>query len=144
MGAVCRRFNYTRARYKAALRPRVPRARCHVVGIEEISEALVEYAIAGNERPQQEVLEEPGDVGAMPFDRARIRHRLHDLIFRTERRRAALGLRTHGAEGVAPVSTRVSAPARDCGPLIGWIKQPNGWQSGRARHRLVRKTGRHE
>src|ERR1041385_3706479 len=36
---------------------------------------------------------------AMPFDRARVRHRLDRLILRRERRSTPLGLGAHAAEG---------------------------------------------
>jgi hypothetical protein len=104
VGAVRGRFNDTRPRYKAALRPLLPRARRHVIRVEQIGEALVEHAIARYERTQQKMLEEPGHVGAVPLDRARVRHRLHDLILGAERRGAALRLSAHRAEGVEPIT----------------------------------------
>ena len=50
-------------------------------------------------RHQQELLEKPGGVRAMPFRRTGVRHRLHDLILRAERGRTALGLAPDGEIG---------------------------------------------
>ena len=41
---------------------------------------------------EQELFEEPGGMGAVPFRRARIRHRLDQLILCRQRIGAALGL----------------------------------------------------
>jgi hypothetical protein len=45
---------------------------------------------------EQELLEEPGGVGAVPFRRARIGHRLDQLILRRERRGTTFGLAADG------------------------------------------------
>lgn len=76
---------------QAALRPRLPFAESLVIGIEEVVEAVVEDGIAGKMRPEQEGLEEPGDMGAVPFYRAGIGHRLDLLVFRAERCRQRFG-----------------------------------------------------
>src|SRR5947209_2685009 len=55
-----------RPRDEAAPRPRLPRSGRDVVGIEEIRELPVEDSIAGKMRDQEELLEEPGGVRAMP------------------------------------------------------------------------------
>ena len=69
-----------RPRDQPALRPRVARAGRHIIRVEQIGEPLVEDAIAGKVRDQQELLEEPGGMRAMPLGRAGIRHRLHELV----------------------------------------------------------------
>ena len=76
----------------------MPRAGGDVIGVEQEREALIELAIARVVWLQQELLEEPGGVGAMPFGWARVRHRLNLLVFVRERRGAALGLAAHEAE----------------------------------------------
>jgi hypothetical protein len=88
-------------------RPRVARAGRDVVGIKEISELLVEDPITGKMRDQEELLEEPGRVRAMPFGRARIRHRLHQLVLGAQGSGATLGFRAHRAEGIAPESAGI-------------------------------------
>ena len=70
-----------RPRDHPALRPRVTRAGRDIIGIEQEGEALVVDLVAPHIRLQQEGLEEPRGVRAMPLDRTRIRHRLDDLIF---------------------------------------------------------------
>ena len=82
-----------RPRDGARAGPRVTRTGGHIIRVEEISEPLVEYAVAGKPRDQQELLEEPGRMRAMPFGRAGIGHRLHHLVLGAERRGAAFGLR---------------------------------------------------
>ena len=82
VGTIGRDLLDGRARDQAALRTGVPRAGRHIIGVEQEAEPRVEFAIVGVVRLQQERLEEPGGVGAMPFDRARIGHRLHVLVFR--------------------------------------------------------------
>src|SRR5213078_2246195 len=72
-------------------RPRVARPGGDVVGIEEI----------------WELLEEPSRVRAMPFSRAGVRHRLHQLVLGAQGSGATLGLRAHGAEGIAPDGARI-------------------------------------
>src|SRR5215210_5660266 len=87
---------------KAALRPIVTRAGRHVIRVEEVGEARIERLVAGTVGTEQELLEEPGGVGAVPLGRARVRHGLDDLVLRRERRRAALGLVPDRAKGGEP------------------------------------------
>src|SRR5262249_7602894 len=94
-------------RDESAPRPRVPRSGRDVVGIEEIGELLVKDPIAGKMRDQQELLEEPGGVRAMPFGRARVRHRLHQLVFGAQGSGTTLGLRANCAEGIMPAGARI-------------------------------------
>ena len=101
-------------RQQAALRPRVPRTGGDVIGVEQVGELARRTPDSPADAAQQELLEEPGGVRAVPFGRARVRHRLHDLVLGRQRRRAALGLAAHGAEGSAPKRARIgAADARD-------------------------------
>src|SRR5690242_19017220 len=61
-------------REHAALRTGVARTGRNVIGIEQVSEAFVEGAIALAIWPQQKLFEKPGDVSTMPLGWARIRH----------------------------------------------------------------------
>jgi hypothetical protein len=49
---------------------------------------------------EQELLEEPGGMGAVPFRRARVRHRLDQLILWGQGGGAAFGLVSDGEEGL--------------------------------------------
>ena len=95
------------ARDQPALRPRVTRAGSDVIRVEEIGEALIEDAIPRKVRNEQELLQEPAGMRAVPFGRARIGHRLHHLVLGGERRGAAFGFRAHGAKGVPPYEPRI-------------------------------------
>jgi hypothetical protein len=48
---------------------------------------------------EQELLEEPRGMSAVPFRRAGIRHRLNQLVLRGQGRGTALGLATDCEEG---------------------------------------------
>src|SRR5262249_45684733 len=80
-----------------------------VIGIEQKSEARIMHAISRDMRPQNELLEEPCRVGAMPFDRTGIRHRLDDLILRRQRRGAPLGLGPHSPKDIRPCVAGIAA-----------------------------------
>ena len=60
-------------------------------------------------------------MGAMPFRRAGVGHRLHHLVFGRKRRGAALGFATHSGKGVAPESARIAERLGNHGVLIGWV-----------------------
>ena len=68
-----------------AHRARMPVADCLVIGIEQIAEGGIERTVIRQIRPQDELLEEPRRMGAMPFGRAGIRHPLQTLVFRRQR-----------------------------------------------------------
>ncbi len=108
MRAIRRRFGDAGAGNKPALRPCLARAGGDIIGVEQKREALIEWAIIGRERTQQKLLEKPGDVRAMPFRRACLGHRLHDLVFGGQWRRAAFGLGAHGAKRLKPEQPRVA------------------------------------
>ena len=96
-------LGHARPRDEAALRPRMPRSNGLVIGVEEIFERRIERPVSRRVRAQQEGLEEPGRVREMPLGRARIRHRLHGLVFRRERFRELFG---EGADGEEAVDLR--------------------------------------
>ncbi len=128
---------------EAALGSRVPRAGRHVIGIEKEGEAFVESTVGGRVRLEQELLEEPGRVGAVPLGRARVRHRLHDLIFRREQRGAAFGLAAHRAKGLKPMSrgsTKVSAAAAAGGSTKSIEFPAADRGNGLAQHRDFRRV----
>src|SRR6266404_5127387 len=64
---------------------------------------------------EQELLEEPGGMGAVPFRRARIRHRLDLLIFCRQGIGAALGLVSDRQVRFHQILGEASAVAADAG-----------------------------
>ena len=64
-----------------------------VIGVEQ--EAVVFVPGRDTAGPQQELLEEPGGVGPMPFGGAGVGHRLHLLVLGRQQRRQGLGPPTH-------------------------------------------------
>src|SRR5258707_392952 len=75
-----------RAGEVAALVPGVPGAGADVVGIEQEGVIRMVRPVAWTVFAEQELLEEPGGMGAVPFRRAGVRHRLDQLILRREGR----------------------------------------------------------
>jgi len=71
MLAVGAHLRQRRARQQAAARPLVARADGVVVRVEQEAEALVEAPVAGAERREHELLEEPGGVREVPLAGAR-------------------------------------------------------------------------
>ncbi len=100
MGAIARHFRGVRPRHQPAVRARMTRTGADVIGIEQKCEVRIIYAIGGNVRRQNELLEEPRRVGAMPLDRTGVRHRLDDLILGRQRRSTPLGLSAHNSKDV--------------------------------------------
>lgn len=105
---------------QAALRTRVPFPDGDVIGIEEDPEMRIEGTIARRMRLEQERLEEPGRVGQVPLDRARIRHRLERAILRRE----------PGRQRPGGVADALEPPRRACRV---------GFDEGRPRRRLARR-----
>ena len=68
----------------AALVAGVPRSGADIVGIEQEGVIGVKRLVALAVFAEQELLEEPGGMGAVPFGRAGIRHRLDQLILRRQ------------------------------------------------------------
>src|SRR3546814_3182242 len=73
----------------AAGRARMTLAGLFVIGIEEVGIGRIERSVAGQVRLQQEGLEEPGRMRAMPLRRTRVRHRLNRLVLGRQWRREA-------------------------------------------------------
>ena len=83
----------------AALVAGVARSGADVIGIEQEGVVGMKRLVARAMFAEQELLEEPGGMGAMPFGRAGVRHRLDQLVFRRKRGGAALGLVSDLEEG---------------------------------------------
>jgi len=84
-------FGDARARQHPARWTRMARSRAFVIGVEEIAVGWVVDVVGVVERHEDEILEEPGHMRAMPFGRADIGHRLDGLVFGRESRRERLG-----------------------------------------------------
>ena len=76
----------------AALMSGVPGSGADIVGIEQEGVVGMKRLVSRAVFAEQELLEEPGGMGAVPFRRAGVRHRLDQLILRAEGGGAALGL----------------------------------------------------
>ena len=63
-----------------------------VIGIEQKGVVGVEGLVALAVLAEQELLEEPGGMGAVPFGRTGVRHRLDQLVLGTQGSGPALGL----------------------------------------------------
>src|ERR1700712_6134766 len=63
-----------------------------IIGIEQEGIIGMKRLVAIAMFAEQELLEEPGGMGAVPFGWAGVRHRLDQLIFRRQRAGAVLGL----------------------------------------------------
>ena len=122
MSAKCGDLVAVRPRNQTTLRARMPRTGRDIVGVEQIGEAFVEDAIAWEMRRKQELLEEPSGMRAVPFGRARIGHRLHDLILGGERGRTTFGFGAHAAKRLEPDG----AEHRRRGSLCGWSRRGGG------------------
>jgi hypothetical protein len=92
----------------AALVAGVPRSGADVIRIEQIGVIRVKGFVAPDVFAEQELLEEPGGMGAVPFRRARIRHRLDQLILWCQGGGAALGLVPDRKEGFRQILGRVA------------------------------------
>ena len=107
MGAIAGDILTVRAGDQAALRARMARTGGDVIRVEQEGKAFIEDTVGRVVRHKQELLEKPGDMGAVPFGRRGIRHRLHDLVFRRQMRGARLGFRPHAAKCLAPAPARL-------------------------------------
>ncbi len=110
-----------RARQEAPLAARRRRAHGLVVGVEQEREARVERAVADHVRAEHEGLEEPARVGEVPLGRARVGHRLHELVLGRERLGEGQRAGTDGAvsveegHGAAPRIARRPRRRPTCG-----------------------------
>ena len=92
----------------AALVTGVPRAGADIVGIEQEGVVGMKWLVSLAVFAQQELLEEPGGMGAVPFRRARVRHRLDQLILRGKGGGAAFGLVSDRQEGFHQILGRAA------------------------------------
>ena len=89
---------------QAALGPGMAGAGADVIGVEQEGIVRMVGRIARTVLAEQELLPEPGDMGAVPFRRTGVRHGLHQLVLRRQRRGAALGLVADGEIGLGQFS----------------------------------------
>ena len=100
MPAIGGDFIGARAGQMAALVAGMARAGADVIGIEQEGVVGVKGLVALAMLAEQELLEEPGGMGAVPFRRAGVRHRLDQLVFGAQGRGPALGLVPDGEIGL--------------------------------------------
>jgi hypothetical protein len=114
VGAIAQDIGEPGPRDEAALRPRMLLAHTLVVAVEEHAEGGIEGHEIGLEALEQEGLEEPGDVGEMPFRRAGVGHRLHLAVLGRERRGESEARLAHAriAAGEPTVAGRVGREIR--------------------------------
>jgi hypothetical protein len=86
VGAIRIHLGDGRAREMAALGPRERMSDALVIRVEQMVVASVERLITAQMRHEHERLEEPRRVCEVPFRRADVGHRLHDVVLRPERR----------------------------------------------------------
>jgi hypothetical protein len=95
--AITQHLLHRRTRQQAALRPRVHEPNSLVVGVEQVFVVGIKRLVAAQRRLQQELFEEPARVREVPFEGARVRHALHDVVFALERRANAHRRRAYAA-----------------------------------------------
>jgi hypothetical protein len=83
----------------AALVAGVPGTCADVIGIKQKRVVGVEGLVAHAVLAEQELLEKPGGMGAMPFGRTGVRHRLDQLVLRAQGAGPPLGLIPDGQIG---------------------------------------------
>jgi len=99
MGPVGVDLGHRRAREQTALGAGVAAAHGLVIGIEQIAVIRVAGSVAGPVGNQQRGLEEPADMGEVPFGRTDVQNCLDDVVIDRKRRAQLLAERAHG--GVA-------------------------------------------
>ena len=99
MPAIGGDFVGARAGEVAALVAGVPGTGADIIGIEQKRVVGVEGLVALAVLAEQELLEEPGGMGAVPFGRAGVRHRLDQLVLGAQGSGPALGLVADGQIG---------------------------------------------
>src|SRR6266550_257691 len=112
VSAVARDLLDGRAGEQAALRTRVPWTDGFVVRVEQVPEVGVERLVAGEPGIEDEGLEEPGGVTAVPLRGAHVGHRLDDLVLRSEGSGERLGEVAHPAVSRAQIRACVVAVGR--------------------------------
>ncbi len=78
-------------REQAPRGPRMARPGRLVVRVEEEAPSVVAPPVSRVEAREHELFEEPGRMGQVPLGRARVRHRLHERVFRGKGRGEGLG-----------------------------------------------------
>jgi hypothetical protein len=94
------------------LRAGMSRADGFVVRVEQVPEVGVEGLVAGEPGIEDEGLEEPGGVTAVPLRGAHVGHRLDDLVLRSEGSGERLGEVAHPAVSRAQLRACVVAVGR--------------------------------
>ena len=84
----------------------MPGAGADIVGIEQEGVVGVKRLVSRAVFAEQELLEEPGGMGAVPFRRAGVRHRLDQLILGRQRARRGARSRFGPQETLPPNSGR--------------------------------------
>ena len=90
-GAIGVHLAHGRAGDVSALVARMARAGLDVVRVEQEGVPGIEGLVPGEVGPEQEGLEEPGDVGQVPLGGADVLHRLHHAVLGRERLGEGLG-----------------------------------------------------
>ena len=93
--AIGRDFIGARPGQVAALVPGMAGAGGDIVGIEQEGIVGMEGLVSRTVFAEQELFEEPGGMGAVPFRRTCVRHRLDQLILGCQRAGTALGFISH-------------------------------------------------
>ncbi len=120
----------------AALVAGVPRSGADIIGIEQEGVVGVKRLVALAVFAEQELLEEPGGMGAVPFRRAGVRHRLDQLILRRQRRGPALGLVSDGEKASTRFWARLPESENNDGrgaaklaaADAGFVTTVSGWE----------------
>ena len=115
VAAVLRDLADARAGDQAPFRARMTRADLLVVRVEEVGVRGIGRHVAGEMGGEDERLEEPGGVRPVPFRRAHVGHRLHDLILGCEGCGERFGERAHTVERVEWVEAARAGLRRGAG-----------------------------
>src|SRR5262249_26856465 len=118
-----------------SLRARMAWSGGNVVGIEEEGELGVEYLIGPQMRHQQELLEKPGGIRAMPTGRTWIGHGLDDLVCGRQAGGTPLGFAAHAAKRIAPTRSLVGGGCRRVGNRLSANGRPTHVRLQGVKHR---------
>ena len=106
MPAIGGDFVGARAGQEAALVAGMPGTGADIIGIEQKGVVGMEGLVALAVLAEQELLEEPGGMGAVPFRRAGVRHRLDELVFGAQAARRGARSRRGRPDRLPPNSGR--------------------------------------
>src|SRR5579871_1103697 len=84
------------------------RPKTFIIGVEQIAEKRIEFAVPNRMLGKNQSFEKPGGVREMPFRRTRIRHGLDGLVFTAQTRCQRFRLLTDSQE------FRSGTPIRSC------------------------------